>query len=354
MKTFKEELQQRTETINRELMRFLPEEKGMQKLILEACNYSVENGGKRIRPLLMESAYFLCRLSREPEACGQAGEPEALRERWREEYETLLAPFMAAIEMIHSSSLVHDDLPCMDNDRLRRGKPSTWARFGEDMGTLAGDGLMIYAFETAVKAMDLRETKLLSASAESREAASMMIRNYTEQAGNRACRVINGVDILARKTGIFGMIGGQTVDVQLTGKTPSEEELSFIYRLKTGALLEAAMMIGGVLAGYAINPLITLGAGAVGFFAGWGWRHLPARTDGLRLAGGILLGHIVGSMILNSLALRLFYGYAWAVLAARIPNALVLAGAEFVLVRVLLANHALMEAARGGRTGRRS
>ena len=74
----------------------------------------------------------------------------------------------------------------------------------------------------------------------------------------------------------------------------------------------------------------------------------------LRLAGGILLGHMVGSMMLNSLALRLFYGYAWAVLAARIPNALVLAGAEFVLVRVLLANHALMEAARGGRTGRRS
>ena len=118
-----------------------------------------------------------------------------------------------------------------------------------------------------------------------------------------------------------------------------------------GALADA---IGGVLAGYAINPLITLGAGAVGFFAGWGWRHLPARTDGLRLAGGILLGHIVGSMVLNSLALHLFYGYAWGVLAARIPNALVLAGAEFVLVRALLANHALMAAARGGHTGRRS
>ena len=118
-----------------------------------------------------------------------------------------------------------------------------------------------------------------------------------------------------------------------------------------GALADA---IGGVLAGYAINPLITLGAGAVGFFAGWGWRHLPARTDSLRLAGGILLGHIVGSMVLNSLALHLFYGYAWAVLAARIPNALVLAGAEFVLVRALLANHALMAAARGGHTGRRS
>src|SRR5699024_5482415 len=118
-----------------------------------------------------------------------------------------------------------------------------------------------------------------------------------------------------------------------------------------GALADA---IGGVLAGYAINPLITLGAGAVGFFAGWGWRHLPARTDGLRLAGVILLGHIVGSMVLNSLALRLFYGYAWRVLAARIPNALVLAGAEFVLVRALLANHALMAADRGGHTGSRS
>ena len=121
---------------------------------------------------------------------------------------------------------------------------------------------------------------------------------------------------------------------------------------RLAAVLKAPM--AALWSWYAINPLITLGAGAVGFFAGWGWRHLPARTDGLRLAGGILLGHIVGSMVLNSLALRLFYGYAWGVLAARIPNALVLAGAEFVLVRALLANHALMAAARGGHTGRRS
>ena len=110
---------------------------------------------------------------------------------------------------------------------------------------------------------------------------------------------------------------------------------------------------GFAVAGYAVNPLITVGAGAVGFFAGWGWRRLPARSEGVRLAGGILLGHMVGSMVLNSLALHLFYGYAWAVLAARIPNAVILAGAEFVLVRVLLANHALMAAARG-RSGRRS
>ncbi len=118
-----------------------------------------------------------------------------------------------------------------------------------------------------------------------------------------------------------------------------------------GALAD---MVGGVLAGYAINPLITLGAGAVGLFAGLGWRYLPARHDSVRLAAGILLGHIVGSMAINSLALRLFYSYAWGVLAARIPNALILAAAEFVLMRALLENRALLAAARGGHTGRRS
>ncbi len=115
-----------------------------------------------------------------------------------------------------------------------------------------------------------------------------------------------------------------------------------------------ADVIGGVLAGYAVNPLITLGAGSVGLVAGWCWRSLPARSEALRLGVGILLGHVTGSMVLNSLALHLFYGYAWAVLAARVPNALILAGAEFVLVRILLANHALMAAARGAYGRRRS
>ena len=97
-----------------------------------------------------------------------------------------------------------------------------------------------------------------------------------------------------------------------------------------------ADIIGGVLAGYAINPLITLGAGAIGLFAGIVWCWLPLRRDSLRLACGILLGHTVGSIVLNSLALRLFYGYAWSVLAARIPNALILSVAEFFLMRALL------------------
>ena len=228
---FKEDLKRRIGEINCGLMRFLPEESGMQKLILEACNYSVENGGKRIRPMLMESAYFLCRLALET----RAGEvisirtPEALTERWKEDYERLLSPFMAAIEMIHSSSLVHDDLPCMDNDRLRRGKPSTWAKYGEDMGTLAGDGLMIYAFETACRAMDAPSSGNSGA-------------EYAE-------RIVRAIRILAEKTGIFGMIGGQTVNVSLPGKMPTAKELDYIYQNKTGALLEASVMIGAVLAG---------------------------------------------------------------------------------------------------------
>lgn len=194
---FEQELQARTEAVNERILRYLPSEEGFQKTIFEACNYSVINGGKRIRPLLMEAAYQLCG------GCEEA----------------VILPFAAAIEMIHSSSLVHDDLPCMDNDRLRRGKPSTWARYGEDMGTLAGDGLMIYAFETACKSAAKPE------------------------------RLARAIRILAEKTGIYGMIGGQTVDVALSGKQPTKEQLDFIYRLKTGALIEASLMIGAVLAG---------------------------------------------------------------------------------------------------------
>ncbi|MDO4266316.1 MAG: polyprenyl synthetase family protein [Eubacteriales bacterium] len=241
---FKELLKQRSGRINRELMRFLPEETGMQRMLLEACNYSVENGGKRIRPLLMESAYFLCRIAEAEKQGIEIGDrtPDALEARWQAEYDTLLAPFLAAIEMIHSSSLVHDDLPCMDNDRLRRGKPSTWAKYGEDMGTLAGDGLMIYAFETACRALE--DTGGCSSGRKTKG-------NPPEElfAKERAERIVRAIHILAEKTGIFGMIGGQTVDVLLTGKTPSAEQLDYIYRNKTGALLEASAMIGATLAG---------------------------------------------------------------------------------------------------------
>lgn len=179
---------------------YLPEEKGFQKTIFEACNYSILAGGKRIRPMMMEEMYYL--LGGEV-----AGEIE---------------PFMAAIEMIHTSSLVHDDLPCMDNDTYRRGRKTTWVQYGYDMAVLAGDALLTYAFETASKAFE--------------------VTNHPERVGR-------AIGILAHKTGIYGMIGGQTVDVEMTGKALTKEQIDFIYRLKTGALLEASLMIGAVLAG---------------------------------------------------------------------------------------------------------
>lgn len=114
-----------------------------------------------------------------------------------------------------------------------------------------------------------------------------------------------------------------------------------------------ADIIGGVLAGYAINPLITLGAGAIGLVAGLAWQRLPLHGETPRLTAAVLLGHVVGSVCINSLALRLYFGYAWSVLAIRVPNALVLAAVEILLVRVLLANPALAALLRGDRTARR-
>ncbi|MEX0125411.1 polyprenyl synthetase family protein, partial [Clostridium butyricum] len=178
---------------------YLPEVSGYQATVLEAMDYSVKAGGKRLRPMLMEETYRLF---------GGSGKE--------------IEPFMAAIEMIHTSSLIHDDLPCMDNDTLRRGLPTAWVKFGYDMAVLAGDGLLIYSMETAAKAISMTD---------------------------RADRVARSMGILAEKTGIFGMIGGQTVDVELSGEPVPKEKLEFIYRLKTGALLEASMMIGALLGG---------------------------------------------------------------------------------------------------------
>ena len=196
--SFKEELQKKTAEIEEILKEYLPEETGLQKTVLEAVNYSVLAGGKRLRPMLMQETFRMF-----------GGEGE------------LVKPFMAAMEMIHTYSLVHDDLPAMDNDEYRRGKKTTHAVYGEAMGILAGDALLNLAFETAS------------------EAFQMEISPRTA----RACQ------ILSRKAGIYGMIGGQVVDVESEGQPLSREKLDFIYRLKTSALIEASMMIGAVLAG---------------------------------------------------------------------------------------------------------
>ena len=137
----------------------------------------------------------------------------------------VIEPFMAAIEMIHTYSLVHDDLPAMDNDEYRRGKKTTHAVYGEAMGILAGDALLNLAYETAAKAFDMEVTD---------------------------ARVARAFTVLAKKAGVYGMVGGQVVDVESEKSDDcpiTREKLDFIYRLKTGALIESSMMIGAILAG---------------------------------------------------------------------------------------------------------
>ena len=207
---FKELLLQKTKNLDALLEKFLPVEEGLQKTVEEAMNYSVRAGGKRLRPMLMGETFFLC-----------GGKDEDVR---------LLEPFMAALEMIHTYSLVHDDLPAMDNDMYRRGKKTTWAVYGDAFGVLAGDGLLNYAFETAAGALK---------ACEERESLADFKK------------VSKALAILGKKAGIYGMIGGQTADIEAEGQKEAVtgEQLMFIHEHKTAALIEAAMMIGAVLAG---------------------------------------------------------------------------------------------------------
>lgn len=201
---FKEELTQKTEQMEEVLKQYLPKEEGYAGTVIEAMNYSVLAGGKRLRPMLMWETAVLF---------GSAGES--------------IKPFMAALEMIHNYSLVHDDLPAMDNDEYRRGRKTTHVVYGEGMAVLAGDGLLNYAFETAATAFDLAEN----------------MEDYR--------KIGKAMQILAGKAGIYGMIGGQCAD--LNAEEPetqvSEEMLLYIHEHKTAALIQSAMMIGAVLAG---------------------------------------------------------------------------------------------------------
>ena len=195
----KQQLADKTKQIEDIIFRYLPVAVGEQKSVIEAMNYSILAGGKRLRPMLMKEVY---------EMFGGEGK--------------IVEPFMAAIEMIHTYSLVHDDLPAMDNDEYRRGKKTTWAQFDECTAILAGDGLLNLAFETALKAESENNPYLVRA-----------------------------LGILAKKAGIYGMIGGQTADIEAEkpGSDVNGEKLLFIHEHKTAALIQASMMIGAVLAG---------------------------------------------------------------------------------------------------------
>lgn len=204
----REELNLRAKHVEEVLNMYLPKEEQLQKTIFEAMNYSLLAGGKRIRPILMEEAYKMF-----ASANGSGKESKAIH------------AFMAAMEMIHTYSLVHDDLPAMDNDEYRRGKKTTHAVFGETMGILAGDALLNYAFETASEAFDDEEVSLA---------------------------YLKAYQVLAKKAGAYGMIGGQVVDIQTEGMTADQvthERLEYIHLLKTAALLESSLMIGTILGG---------------------------------------------------------------------------------------------------------
>ena len=197
---FKQEQEENISYVEDVLKNYLPKNPSFQKTIYDAMEYSVMAGGKRLRPMMMYQAYKMF----------GGGDKE------------LIEPFMAAIEMIHTYSLVHDDLPAMDNDTYRRGRKTTHVVYGEDMGILAGDALLNFAYETAIKGAS---------------------------AAKAAKNAINALAILSKKAGIMGMVGGQVVDVELTGKKLDEERLDFIFKLKTGALLEASLMVGAARAG---------------------------------------------------------------------------------------------------------
>ncbi|HIY19561.1 MAG TPA: polyprenyl synthetase family protein [Candidatus Blautia avistercoris] len=196
---FKEELEQRVSKVNELIRKYLPREEGKSLTMIQAMNYSMTAGGKRLRPILMEETYRLF-----------GGTTRAIE------------PFMAGMEMIHTHSLIHDDLPALDNDEYRRGRKTTHVVFGEAMGILSGDALLNYAYEVLFHSFDL-------------------------DPGNPAIPL--ALQILASKVGIYGMLGGQGVDVENDGKPLSQETLAYIYKNKTSALIEASMMTGAILAG---------------------------------------------------------------------------------------------------------
>ena len=202
MVNFQDELNRRTEETEKVLASYLPKEEGFAKTMAQAMNYSVLAGGKRLRPMLIL---------------------ETLRMFGGEE--KLAYPFMAAMEMIHTHSLVHDDLPALDNDDYRRGRLTTHKVYGEAMGVLSGVALLNYAYEVMFSAF------------------------YRADTPKDQANIIQALKVMSHKTGLYGMLGGQSVDVENDGKPMHRQMLDYIYENKTSALIEASMMTGAILGG---------------------------------------------------------------------------------------------------------
>ena len=196
---FKKELKERSIYIEDKIESYLPKEEGYQKTIFEAMNYSLRAGGKRLRPILLMEAYKLCQ--------GQGED---------------FVPYSVAMEMIHTYSLIHYDLPALDNDDLRRGKPTNHIVFGEAMAILAGDALLNTAYETMLNATFKHPRPELS------------LRAAYE---------------ISRGAGIYGMIGGQVVDVESEDKKINKDKLDYIHMNKTAAMIVGSVRAGAILAG---------------------------------------------------------------------------------------------------------
>ncbi|MBR4086022.1 MAG: polyprenyl synthetase family protein [Lachnospiraceae bacterium] len=215
MEDFQKILKTKVFEIEKIIGAYLPKEEGFQRKVLEAMNYSVLAGGKRLRPMLMQETYRLF---------GGRGKE--------------IEPFMAALEMIHTYSLVHDDLPAMDNDDYRRGRKTTHVVYGEAFAILAGDALLNFAFETALKAFPIQ----------TEEPERLRVEQLLG--------IAKAMEVLAVKAGIYGMIGGQTADIEAEGSNSiTTEQLLFIHENKTAALIQAAMMIGAILAGAGVGEV---------------------------------------------------------------------------------------------------
>ena len=191
---FRELLKEKVEIIDGELNKYMLHEKNAQSDIYEAMSYSLMAGGKRLRPVIMLLTTEMC-----------GGKVEEV------------LPFACALEMIHSYSLIHDDLPAMDNDDLRRGKPTNHIVYGEAMAILAGDALLNCAMETALSA-DVEADKMVKA-----------------------------LKVLFKSSGTEGMIGGQVIDIK--NSELSEDGLRNLHLLKTGAIIRSAGVVGGIISG---------------------------------------------------------------------------------------------------------
>lgn len=192
---FKALLEEYGSLVNNEIVKYVPQANDGQYDVAKAMKYSLSNGGKRLRPILVLE---FCKM------CG-GDIKKAL-------------PYACAVEFIHTYSLIHDDLPCMDDDDMRRGKPSCHKMYGEATALLAGDALLTHAFE---------------------------ICSYADLSDNQNLRAVS---LLAQNAGVGGMIGGQVIDLKYENGDPSISEILTVHRLKTGALISAACILGCIAA----------------------------------------------------------------------------------------------------------